>query len=62
MNTKMHSTSSEPKCLRVASYICISTVIRENFKMYCKKYLSGSKNEKNKLKQVLKAAENYPCN
>jgi len=37
MNTKLHSTSSESQCARVASYVYMSTVIREMCKMPRKK-------------------------
>jgi hypothetical protein len=52
MNTKLHSSSSESQCVRVRSYVYISTVIREKSKMPCKKYFSSSENRKNILKQV----------
>jgi hypothetical protein len=42
MNSKLHSASRESQYVGVTSYIYISTVIREMFKMPCKKYLSGS--------------------
>jgi hypothetical protein len=60
MNTKLHSTSSEFQRVRVASYIYISTVIREMSKIPCKKYLSDSEKRKKERnwRQFLKPAEN----
>jgi hypothetical protein len=56
MNTKLHSASSEFGYVRVASYIYISTVIKEMSKILRLKYLGGSE-KKNRYK-CMEAAEN----
>jgi len=46
MNTKLHLTSSDAECMRVASYIYMSTVIREKCKIPYKKFAVVKKKEK----------------
>jgi hypothetical protein len=56
MNAKLHSTGSEPECVRVASYVYVFTAVRKMSKMLRKKYLRGSEKRK-KMKNSNKSVE-----
>jgi hypothetical protein len=57
MNTKLHSTSIEFQCVRVANYV---TIIKEMYKMPCETYLNDSEKEKINWSRCVEAAENFP--